>query len=117
MSREGRSKRNINGPSWLQKITKPVPAAPVRGTGNGMSKGLGWGSLRGDLEVSLDLDEIEGGGRAEVEGGMNPGPQRTSPLVTCLTCVVKGCTLHLNACRIMYQKSLKYLNGTPPDYF
>ena len=60
MSREGRSKRNTNRPSWLQEITKPAPMAPVRGTGNGMSEGPGWGSLGGDLKVSLDLDKIEG---------------------------------------------------------
>ena len=58
MSREGRSKRNTGRLSWLWEITEPAPVAPVRGTGNRMSEGLGQGSLRGDLEVSLDLDEI-----------------------------------------------------------
>ena len=60
MSREEIGKRNTNRLSWLQGITKPTPTAPIRGTRNGMNEGPGWGSLRVDLEVSPDLDEIEG---------------------------------------------------------
>ena len=74
-----------------------------------MSEGLGWGSLRGDLKVSLDLDEIEGGSRAEVEGGINPGPQRTAPLVTHLACTFGGYPLHLGTCRTIGQTGLRYL--------
>ena len=108
MSREGRGERNTDRLSWLQEITKPTPMAPVRGTGNGMSEGLGQGSLRGYLEVSLDLDEIEGGSRAEV-GGMNSGPQRTGPLMTHLAHTFGGYPLHLSTCRTICQMSLRYL--------
>ena len=73
-----------------------------------MSKGLGQGSLR-DLKVSLDLDEIEGAGRAEVEEGINPGPQRTSPLVTHLTHTFIGYPLHLGTCMAIGQMSPRYL--------
>ena len=40
-------------------------------------------------------------------------PQRTSPLMTRLTHIVRGYPLHLNACSIMYQRSLKYLKWNP----
>ena len=99
MSREGRGERNTNRPSWLQEITEPTPTAPVRGTGNGMSEGPGQGSLR-DLEVSLDLDEIEGGGRAEVEGGDKSRPPKDrSPHDLSHPHVVRGYPLHLNTRR------------------
>ena len=67
------------------------------------------GEPRGDLKVRLDLDEIEGDSRAEVEGGMNPGPQRTAPLMTYLTCAFRGYPLHLSTCRTIAQTSLRYL--------
>ena len=90
-----------------------TPAAPARGPRSWMSENLNKGSMRAGLEVSLELGEIGGGGKAGAKGEVVPSPPRMNLLMTHLTHTVKGCPLHLKPHRKIHQKSLKYLKQNP----